>query len=272
MSAASTSSKAPSRAISSLPARPPRPGCRARPPGPAAGRCTAREREERAHAGHGDDVVAAGVPDAGQRVVLRQHRDRRAVGAARPPRGARSRRRARRGSPRSRAPRRGRRAWPADRCSSNATSGWAARSWRAGEERVLEVGDRRAHVVEQFLGCAVGVRGRRGRRRGTRLGLLAETTQQEWVDSARALRHVRLRFHGPSRQLSSSTLTPATGAGSTDESACRTRSECHELTSAGRGRRCGGRRATAPGRLRRRPHRRPVVDASRSATRGPCAT
>jgi hypothetical protein len=40
-----------------------------------------RSREARAQPGGGDDVVPAAVPDAGQRVVLAQHRDRRPAGA-----------------------------------------------------------------------------------------------------------------------------------------------------------------------------------------------
>ena len=160
-----------------------------------------REREEGSHPGHRDDVVAAGVADARQRVVLRQDRDRGAVGAAdlRAERRLHAVRGAGHGDP-----------LRLDEVGEHGGGpvflerdlGVRGQVVRPGEERVLEVGDGRAHVVEQFLGCAFGVRGRRGRRRGTRLGLLAETPQQEWVDSARALRHVRLRFHGPSRQLS----------------------------------------------------------------------
>ena len=82
ISAASTPSKAPSRAINSLP--PPRssagvPSMRTRPGKRARER---RERERGAERRGGDQVVAAGVADAGQRVVLGEQRHAGAARAA----------------------------------------------------------------------------------------------------------------------------------------------------------------------------------------------
>jgi hypothetical protein len=61
MSAASTPSNAPCRAISALPQ-------------PCSSAGDRAERESRSHAGGGDQVVAAGVPHLGERVVFGEQR------------------------------------------------------------------------------------------------------------------------------------------------------------------------------------------------------
>ena len=75
--AASTPSKAPSRAISSLPPKRSSAGRAqiAHPPGERAVQFGKRQRG--AEAGGGDDVVAAGMADAGQGVVFGEDGDRR---------------------------------------------------------------------------------------------------------------------------------------------------------------------------------------------------
>ena len=90
MTTASTPSKAPSRAISSLPPPPSSAGVPSSTavPGTVAAGQHGVQAEEGADRGRADDVVPAAVPDAGQRVVLGEHRDRRAAAAgAGPQRG-----------------------------------------------------------------------------------------------------------------------------------------------------------------------------------------
>ena len=75
--AASTSSKAPSRAIRILPPPPSSAGVPSTTTLPPVSRATTRERDAGAGAGRRDDVVAAAVADPGQGVVLAQHGDAR---------------------------------------------------------------------------------------------------------------------------------------------------------------------------------------------------
>ena len=73
--AASTPSNAPSRAISSLPQPRSSAGVPSTRTRPGSARAQRRERDPRADARGRDQVVAAGVADLGQRVVLGEHRD-----------------------------------------------------------------------------------------------------------------------------------------------------------------------------------------------------